>query len=166
MENLSEPVSISIIAAAAAIIGAIIAGIISHYSNKKRNSFEARVEICKYREKWLEQLRSEIVSLNTLCVEATDAPLSKDSQRTFFENMNRITLLVSDTNPHYNSLRDSMEFVMHGLIDRENYGDELASEFEKREPFLIVAKRILKEEWDEIQDLLYKERKKKNVKNK
>jgi len=166
MENLSEPVSISIIAATAAIFGAIIAGIFSHYSNRKRNSFEARVEICKYREKWLEQLRSEIVSLNTLSLQAVDEPLTGDKERVFFENMSRVTLLVSDTNPHYDALRDSMEFVTNGLVYKENYGEELAAEFEKREPFLLIAKRILKEEWNEIQDLLYKERNKKNAKNK
>ena len=167
MENITETVYVAIIAACAAIIGAVIAGSISHFSNKKRNDFEARIEICKYREKWLEQLRSEIVSLNVLCVEATNGPLLKKDQRLFFENMSRITLLVSDTNPHYGELRKSMQFVMEGLIDRKDYGEEFASEFENTTPFIIVAKKILKEEWDEIQSLLHRTKKEiNNAKNK
>jgi len=152
MENLTENVSIAIIAACAAIIGAVIAGIISHYTTKKRNSFEARVEICKYREKWLEQLRHEITEFNTICGSTINDKLSANQKVEFLRHMNKITLLVTNTNEHWPALHRSMGFLMRNLVTgTEN--SELKSDVE---PFLIIAKKILKEEWDEIQDLLHK----------
>jgi len=65
---MSETIIIALVASISAIIGALIAGAITYMTTSKRNRFEAIIEICKYREKWLEQARQEMVEFNTYAV--------------------------------------------------------------------------------------------------
>ena len=158
----SEALSISIIAALAAIIGAIIAGITSHYSNRKRNSFEARVEICKYREKSLSNLKEEIaVIVSQAMLLGVDDNKSKTIVADLMTRRSRILLSVPDTDPVYDELNKCLADISTNMMKSKN------AQLGKDTGDLIkIGKQILNTEWEEIQDLLYKERaKKKNAKN-
>lgn len=155
----------TITAAIFATSAAFVASGVTFFSSKSRHDLDARIEICKYREKWLEQLRLEIVGINNLCVKATLKPLNEEERDRYHNHTNMVTLLVSDSNSHWNDLKSSMMFMNLNLIEQYEDSEELGAELGRREAFITIAKRILKEEWDEIQSLLYKE-KKKNAKNK
>ena len=57
---MSETVLLAIVAAVSAVVGAIISGWLTNVATSRRNQFEAKVEICKYCERWLSNLREEI----------------------------------------------------------------------------------------------------------
>ena len=152
MPNFTETESVAVIAACAAIIGAIIAGAISHFSNKKRNDFEARVEICKYREKWLSNLREEIAIFNAKAMLYSLA--GKEDEAAFEEIMIRqwrILLAIPVSNPLYEKVQTSLSAITKRMLNDNDpkLGYEIGL-------FMGTSKEILYAEWTEIQNLLYK----------
>ncbi len=136
------------------LIIAIIASGITYFATKRRIKLDATVEICRFREKWLEQLRTEVCDLNTLFVKAHHDLLSSEERQAFYRHMNKVMLLVSDTNPHWPELKKSMG----EMFDRA-LGKKKMSENGDYEPFILVSKKILKAEWNEIQNMLYEKNK-------
>jgi len=129
---------------------AIIASTITYIVSKRRIKLEATVEICRFRQKWLEQLRDEVAQLTAVSVKALKSNLSNDEKDNFYLRLSRVSLLVNESNQHWPELKESM-----GVMFNRTMGEKGLSEKTDIEPFLTVAKKILKDEWDEIQDILY-----------
>jgi len=65
--------------------------------------------------------------------------------------MNKIILLVPSSNKYWPVLQQSMHSLANNFV--ENKDNKQAPT--KEESFILNAKSILKEEWDEIQDVIY-----------
>jgi len=149
------------VTALVAAITAILAASLTYVSTSRRDQLNGRIEICKYREKWLEQLRSEIVAMQVIfgrSILCKEKP--KEDLDMFMKHMVNITLLVSDTNAHWPDLKEQMNEMFRRVFVDDYQKDEALDE---KRRFVIISKDILKDEWDEIQDLLYKKRKQKNA---
>ena len=154
--------SVGLITALIAAITALLGSLITYLAMSRRDNLQARIEICKYREKWLEQLRNEFVELNTIAKMAIKGSLSSNDTRSYFNHLSKINLLVGKNNAYWEELNKSMTYFTKKVV-LKNLDQEAKPDKEFR-PFLLISKDILKEEWDEIQGLLYK-RKRKNAKN-
>ena len=147
----------TVVAALFATTAAFVAAAVTYFSNKRRHDLDARIEICKYREKWLEQLRNEVMLLSSLHIVKMNSDVTPVEKREFFKHLSKINLLVNSSNSHWPDLQKSLDNLIEHFGTTGNLG---MPNFEQ------TAKKILKEEWDEIQDLLYKKKKKNNAKNK
>lgn len=136
------------------IIVAIVASSITFFATRRRIALDAAVEIARYREKWLEQLRHEVMEIISLTSRASVKKLGVDDAHELIKRIALVKLLVSDSNEHWDEFQKSLTNIFDRAI-----GDKDPSDFHEAEPFIDVSKRILKDEWNEIQRLLYEKNK-------
>lgn len=152
--------TIGLTTALIASVTALLAAGLTYISTSRKDQLQARIEICKYREKWLDTLRTDLVNLHTLYLQGYESPLNEDRRWEFLQIMTKITLSVNESNTHWHNLEDEMGHMFDCLVkvaDRKSKAGDVT--------FVEVAKQILKEEWDEIQNLLEGKQRNKNDKN-
>lgn len=154
---MTEDQIIALVGFSGVAIGALLSGLITFFIAGKRNNLEARIEICKYREKWLSDLREEIAQFNakTMLYSLANKE-SKEAESAFEEIMIRqwrILLAIPKSNSFYEEVQASMREITSRMLNENDpkLGYEVGV-------FIGISKEVLTTEWNEIQNLLHKKK--------
>ena len=140
----------------AAITGLFASGL-TYISTSKRDQRAARLEIAKYREKWLQTLRNELVEFHRLSVLAKhkrpDGNFDRVEGSKLLEKSMKIRLLMNPNDPDYELLKDAMGAKI-GILTKEEL-DDLQSRLPEPDDtydhgFSSTSQRILKREWEKL----------------
>jgi len=145
----------SIVAALFATSAAFIAAGVTYFSNKQRHDLDARLEICKYREKWLSEVKEEVaVFVSQAMLLGVETRKNKSVVKDLMTRRSRILLAVPTSNPHYKELNDCLGEIAINMMNTSSpdLGGNTGN-------LIRISKDILQDEWDEIQSLLYKKEK-------
>ena len=143
-------------AAIVALLAAVIALYGAWRANKiAENNISASIdlEIAKLREKWIDDLRSEMVEFSG-CI--SDEELSEEIKIKQFVHFNKILLLMNPKDPNFGELED----LMLAMTERDNE----VFDPKPHVAFVKLCQLILKREWEKLKSDLRKYGKR-NAKN-
>jgi hypothetical protein len=146
--QIPDPYVYGIVVAVATSIATLTASkIASRASRKSAESafdgvtrqidFQKRAKIAEFRQQWINELRHQMASLQSLGVTPN---LQHQFNRRFFEAGTSIELLMNREDPRYAELQDRMYAFL--------YAKSLDEKFSCNAPFVSVCQDILKTEWE------------------
>ena len=137
----------SVVAALFAAMAAFVAAGVTYFTAQRRNELDARIEICRYHEKRLDKLRSEMAMLSALYFSTIGQENPEEDANSFSRHMSEISLLVDESNQHWRALDESMAdmFVTLGTPSAGLKKDVL---------FVGVCRKIIEQEKQTIQRIL------------
>ena len=152
-----------------AIVALIVSGLtlfVTYLTSDRRAKYDAAFEAAKYREKWLSDIREEVVQFCSkaliMTVHQSDQTSVDDTKELITRRL-RLQLSIPKSNQYYDDfeieLQKAHEMAVMGKAELEKV---------RIRPLIDISDKILQTEWDDIQQLLtvgIKKKKTKNVKN-
>jgi len=140
----------AIIALSGVLMGAILSFVATIWVTSRRNKHEAALEIVKYREKWLQALRSELVDFHELTARREfvreDGNFDRVKTSEVMKKSIMVKLMLNPDDPDFRKLELAMLGKM-GLISADEE-KELGQHVDYG--FIETSQRILKREWGVI----------------
>jgi hypothetical protein len=148
--HISDPyvygIVVAVVSSAATIVASSIARRASRSSAAtaldgiaRQIDFQARAKIAEFRQAWINELRVQMASLQSIGV---TPGIEHQSKREFYKAGTMIELLMNHDDPCYAELQRSMyDFLEARTIDEK---------FACNPPFVHVCQEILKTEWETL----------------
>ena len=142
---MSEEFTIAIVAGLAAVIGsvvgAVIAGLVSSNQERENRTISAELEIAKFRESWINNLRDTLSEFQSYAMLPNSKP---HLEQKFYELGTKIELLSNRDEEPFKRLNK----IMYKMLDASE-GD-INVKYSTNAEFVKVCQDILKIEWDRI----------------
>ena len=137
-----------------AIVALLVSGLtllVTYLTTDRRAKFDAAFEAAKYREKWLSGIREEIVEFCSVSVflarhETKDVDMISE----LITRRTRIELSIPNSNPFFEAfLKELDSLYLAALAPPKAVSDQLGLR-----KIMGISDKILKSEWDSIQQML------------
>jgi len=142
----------TLIAAGIAGLVSLIVAIVGVLASRHSNSFNADLEIAKFREQWIQRLRDTLSEFQSYAMLPNSEP---HLERKFYELGTKIELLLNREDPMYENLQN----VMYQMLESSN--EPTGSKYSLNPEFIEISQDILKQEWEIVKTELRKKKKQK-----
>ena len=136
------------------------ANLVSEKANsisEKNLSASVDLEIIKFREKWIQNLREEMSRTVSLNVNKDDLDVSKQIE--FDRHVTKMLLLMNPNDNDYDALLDALVTSVEPDDETGDYGENYMS-------YIEVCQKVLKREWDRLKLDIERYKEEENAKNK
>ena len=150
---MSEPIQIALIASIAALLGAAL----TFLATSRRDSLDARLEIARFREKWIQELRAEMIDFAELASLAKhkrpDGNFDRLEGTKILKKSHKIRLMMNPNDPDYERLSLALSGKI-GVLTKDELKAIPDDEYDFG--FTSACQSILKREWDVVKKEILK----------